>query len=278
MSDTLLVFGANGQIGGELARLLQAGGHHVRAAGRQANGPGQVAVDLAAGTGLDAAFDGVQRAFLMAPPGYAQQDRLLKPAIDAAVRAGVRHAVLLSAMGANADPAAPMRQAELHLEQSGLSWNILRPNWFMQNFHTFWLPGIQATGNILLPVGDAKGSFIDTRDIAAVAASLLTRDDLRNQDFDLTGAEALDHHAVARILSAAAGRPIGYQDIPPEAMRSALLGAGLPPDYTEFLLLILGFFKAGYSERTTDWVQRITGRAPRTLAQYAADHRQVWQG
>jgi len=200
-----------------------------------------------------------------------------KPAIDAAKRAGVRHVVLLSAMGANADPSAPMRQAELHLEQSGLAWNTLRPNWFMQNFHTFWLPAIQATGNILLPVGSAKGSFIDTRDIAAVAAALLTGEAWRNQDFDLTGPEALDHDQVARILSDAAGRSIGYQDIPPEAMRSALLGAGLPADYTEFMLVILGFFKAGYAERITGAVQQITGRAPRTLAQYAADHRSAWQ-
>jgi uncharacterized protein YbjT (DUF2867 family) len=274
---TTLVIGATGHIGGELTRLLQAAGHTVRQATRTARARGQVALDLATGAGLDAAFDGVQSAFLMAPPGHAQQHLLLNPAIDAAKRAGVQHVVLLSAMGANADPSAPMRQAELHLEQSGLAWNTLRPNWFMQNFHTFWLPAIQATGNILLPVGNARGSFIDTRDIAAVAAALLTANTLRNQDFDLTGPEALDHDAVARILTGAAGRTIGYQDIPPDAMRSALLDAGLPADYTEFMLLILGYFKAGYSERTTNAVQQITGRAPRTLAQYAADHRSAWQ-
>jgi uncharacterized protein YbjT (DUF2867 family) len=274
---TTLVIGATGHIGGELTRLLQGSGHTVRQATRTARAPGQVALDLATGAGLDAAVDGVQSAFLMAPPGHAQQHLLLNPAIDAAKRAGVQHVVLLSAMGANADPSAPMRQAELHLEQSGLAWNTLRPNWFMQNFHTFWLPAIQATGNILLPVGAAKGSFIDTRDIAAVAAALLTSNTLRNQDFDLTGPEALDHDAVARILSDAAGRTIGYQDIPADAMRSALLGAGLPADYTDFMLLILGYFKAGYAQRTTDAVQQITGRAPRTLAQYAADHRSAWQ-
>ena len=62
-----------------------------------------------------------------------------------------------------------------------------------------------------------------------------------------------------------------------DSLRSALLGAGLPADYTDFMLLILGYFKAGYSERTTNAVQQITGRAPRTLAQYAADHRSAWQ-
>lgn len=122
----------------------------------------------------------------------------------------------------------------------------------------------------------AKGSFIDARDIAAVAAELLVSDRFNGQDFDLTGAEALDHHQVAALLTQAAGKPIGYADIPPEALREGLLAAGLPADYADFLLLILSYFKAGYSERTTDAVQTITGRAPRTLAKYAADYKNAW--
>jgi uncharacterized protein YbjT (DUF2867 family) len=275
---TTLVIGATGHIGGELSYLLKAAGHSVREATRTPRTPDLVALDLVTGAGLATAFEGVQSAFIMSPPGHAQMHTLLNPAIDAARQAGVQHVVLLSAMGANADSSAPLRQAELHLEQSGLDWNTLRPNWFMQNFHTFWLPGIKATGNILLPVGQAKGSFIDARDIAAVAAALLTGTALRNQGFDLTGPEAMDHDAVAHTLSDAAGRTIGYQDIPPEAMRSALLDAGLAADYIDFMLLILGYFKAGYSERITDTVQKITGHAPRSLAQYAAEHREFWQG
>jgi hypothetical protein len=61
-------------------------------------------------------------------------------------------------------------------------------------------------------------------------------------------------------------------------LRGGLLQAGLPADYVEFLLLILGYFKAGYSERTTDAVQTVLGRAPRTLAQYAKDYRAAWAG
>ena len=76
----------------------------------------------------------------------------------------------------------------------------------------------------------------------------------------------------------ASGRAIGYQDIPPEAMLQGLLGAGLPRPYAEFLVLILGFFKAGYSERTTDAVQTITGRAPRGIEAYVSDYRAAWLG
>lgn len=274
---TTLVTGASGQIGSTLAHLLAAQGQTVRrATSRTPSQPGEVPLNLATGEGLAAALAGVDQLFLMAPPGYAHQHELLIPAIDAAQAAGVRKVLLLSAMGANADENIPLRRAELHLERSGLAWNVIRPNWFMQNFHTFWLHGIQTQGQIFLPVGDAKGSFIDTRDIAAVAARLLSSDDFVNAAHDLTGSEALDHTQVAAILSQAAGRPIGYTDIPEDAMRQGLLGAGLPADYTEFLLVILGAFKAGFAERITDGVQRITGQAPIRFEQYAQDFKAHW--
>jgi uncharacterized protein YbjT (DUF2867 family) len=272
-----LVIGASGTVGSELSRLLAEQGHEVRrATSRPATQPGQVQLDLVSGQGLREAFDGVDRAFLLAPPGHSRQDLLLKPLIDEARSRGLRRVVLMSAMGANADEAAPLRQAELHLERSGLAWNVIRPNWFMQNFHTFWLKGIVEQGRIFLPVGQAKGSFIDARDIAAVAAALLSRDEFADRDFDLTGGEALDHDEVAAILSRETGRTILFEDIPPAAMLEGLLQAGLPREYAEFLVLILGFFKAGYAERITDAVQQITGHAPRGFAAYAKDHRAAW--
>jgi uncharacterized protein YbjT (DUF2867 family) len=235
-----------------------------------------VQVDLVSQAGLKTALAGVDRAFFLAPPGHANQEALLAPLIDEAKARGLQRVVLMTAMGANADENAPMRKAERRLEASGLGFNIIRPNWFMQNFNTFWLHGIQTAGQILLPVGAAKGSFIDARDIAAVAARLLTTDAFANRDFDLTGPRALDHTEVASILTQATGKTIGFTDITPEAMLQGLLGAGLPKDYAEFLVLILGFFKAGYAERTTDAVQQTTGQAPRTIEQYAKDYRSSW--
>ena len=275
--STILVIGASGTVGSTLCTLLKDAGHTVRrATSRAPAAPDQVQLDLLTQQGVAAALDGVGAAFVLAPPGHVRQDLLIKPFIDTARAAGVRKLVLMSAMGANAFEAAPLRQAELHLEASGLAWNIVRPNWFMQNFNTFWLHGIQTQGKILLPTGQAKGSFIDARDIAAVAAVLLTTTQHERQAFDLTGAEALDHTQVAAVLSEATGRRITYEEVTPEVMRSGLLQAGLPADYSDFLLMILGAFKDGHAERTSDAVQRITGREPGTLAQYAHDHKAAW--
>jgi uncharacterized protein YbjT (DUF2867 family) len=274
---TTLVIGANGQIGSALVPLLTAQGQTVRrATSRAASAPLEIQVNMATREGLSDALAGADQMFLMAPPGFANQHELLIPAIDAAQAAGVRKVLMLSALGSDADDSIPLRRAEMHLERSGLAWNVIRPNWFMQNFNTFWLHGIQTDGQIFLPAGNAKGSFIDARDIAAVAAKLLSSDEFVNAAHDLTGSESLDHTQVAAILSKATGRTIGYTDIPEDAMRQGLLGAGLPADYAEFLLSILGIFKAGFADRITDTVRQITGHEPIRMEQYAQDFKAHW--
>lgn len=276
MSKTLVI-GANGGVGTHLVQLLKERGVSVRkGTSRPTSEDDEVHINLVTGAGIENAFKGADRAFLLSPPGHTNQDELMQPLIDEARRAGLKKVVLMTAMGANADPAAPLRKAEIYLEQSGLSHNIIRPNWFMQNFNTYWIGSILSEHKIVLPAGAAKGSFIDTRDIAAVAASLLLRHDVDNRDFDLTGPIALDHTEVAKLLSKETGRSITYQDTTPEAFRPVLLAAGLPPAYAEMLLTILGFFKAGYAERTTDAVQTLTGKAPRRFEEYAKDHRSAW--
>jgi uncharacterized protein YbjT (DUF2867 family) len=223
------------------------------------------------------AFEGVQRAFLLAPPGYADQHAVLRPLIDEAQRRKLEKVVLMTALGANAVESAPLRRAEIALEQSGLPYAIVRPNWFMQNFHTFWLHGINTQGKILLPAGKARTSFIDARDIADVVVRLLTTDDLNNQAFDITGPQALDHDEVAAILSRVTGKTIRYQEITPQQMNQALLDAGLPADYAAFLVMILGFLAQGYSAGVNDQVEKLTGRQPRRFEAYAQENRTLWQ-
>lgn len=274
---TTLVIGATGTVGSALVPELHARGHQVRRATRQARDAGDVVVDLTSGAGLDHALQGTDRLFLMAPPGHTHQDQLLGPVITAAARHGVGKIVLMTAMGVDADPSAPLSRVEAQLRQSGIPAAILRPNWFMQNFHTFWMGAIAATGEVQLPVGDAKASFIDARDIAAVAAVLLDRPDNEPEAYDLTGPEALDHATATRLISTAASRHIGFRDIDPETMRHALHAAGLPPDYSEFLLLILGYLKLGYAERTTPHVAQLLGRPARDFAGYARDYAAAWR-
>jgi uncharacterized protein YbjT (DUF2867 family) len=276
--DLVLVVGGTGLIGSELIKQLKAQGYRTRSTTSKAINPSEelVQVNLSTGEGIKAAFEGVDRAFLLSPPGYADQYAMLAPLIQESKRRGLKKVVLMTAMGANANEAAPFRKAELDLEKSGLSYNIIRPNWFLQNFNSFWVHGINQQGKILLPAGTAKVSFIDARDISAVAAKLLANSELDGKDFDLTGSEAVDHAQVAQAIAKVAGRKVEYQEISPVDFKNALVGAGFPEGYVDFLVLIFGFLKEGYSAGITTNVEQITGKAPRTLDQYVNDFKNSW--
>lgn len=275
--DLYLVIGASGTVGAEIVRLLKSQGHDVRTTtSKTAQGTGDVHLNLTNGQGLSEAFHGVTHAFILSPPPHVDQYKLISPLISEAKLQKLKKVVLMTAMGANANEAAPFRRAEIELEKSGLAYNIIRPNWFMQNFNTFWLNGIRTQRKIYLPAGQAKTSFIDARDISAVATALLTSDQFNNRDFDLTGSEAIDHDEAARHISKTTDQNITYQEIKPEDFNAGLRAAGLPSDYSDFLTMIMGFLREGYNAGVNENVKLITGRAPISFAQYAADHKRYW--
>jgi len=274
----VLVVGASGTVGSNLVKNLRAKGHDVvRATSSTTPGRDQVHLNLVTRVGLDQVFDGIERAFFLSPPGHTNQHELLIPLIDKAREKKLDKVVLMTAIGVNASDEIPLRKAEIRLEQSGVPYNIIRPNWFMQNFNTYWIKGILESDTIFLPAGhEAKASFIDARDIAAVAAALLDSHQFDGQDFDLTGSESLTHDEVAELIAKVTGKPVRFQDITPEAFLDNLLEAGLPPDYAQFMLVIFGYLKQGANERRTDAVEKITGQKPIRFEQYAKDHRQAW--
>lgn len=276
--DLILVTGASGTVGQELTKILREQGYHLRLlTGQSPKNSDSVQVRLETGEGLDQAFEGVTHAFLLSPPGYADQYKLLSPMIEKAKKHQLKKVVLMTAMGANAVDSSPFRRAEIELEKSGIPFNIIRPNWFMQNFNTFWIQGIKEQKKIFLPAGSASVSFIDARDIAAVAAQLLTSNDLNNKAFDLTGPAAINHDQVALAISKATGDAITYQEITPETLKKGLLGAGLPSDYVDFLLMILSYLKAGYNAQVHDTVKFILKREPLSIERYSEDYVKLWK-
>lgn len=276
--EKYLIIGASGNVGSEIVKILKDQKKEIiTTTSKKTNSHKEsVYANLLTKEGFEQAFEGVTRAFFMSPAGYADQYQILSPLIQEAKNRKIEKVVLMTAMGADASDESPMRKAELELIHSGISYNIIRPNWFMQNFNTFWVSTIKEQGKILLPVAESKTSFIDTNDIAAVAAKLLTNDDFSNKDFVLTGPQSLSHDEVASIISEVTGKKITFNDINPDILKENLLKAGLPKDYTDFLLTILTYVKAGYNAPVTDNVKLILGREPKNFLQYAKAHITSW--
>lgn len=277
----VLVVGGSGLVGSKIIENLKREGHQVRATtsknSSNVNGVEQIKANLFTGEGLAEAFNGIERAFILSPGGYADQYGVFSRLITEAKRNKLQKVVMMTAMGVDAAPESPMRRAEVELENSGLAYNIIRPNWFMQNFHTFWAHGIKTQNKILLPAGTAKVSFIDTRDISDVASKLLFDDSRNNQALVLTGPEAIDHSQAAKSISEFTGKQVSYVEIQPQEFKAGLLGAGLKEDYVDFMLIIIGALKAGYSAPVTDNVEKILGRKPRDFQSYARDYREALQ-
>lgn len=275
MSQKILVLGATGNVGQPLVQALLARGQHVKAASRSGKpvaGAEGVVFDYARPETFHAAFDGVDRAYVMLPGGHVNSKELLLPVIQAAAARGVK-VVLQTVFGVDADDAIPYRQVEIALERSGTPYVILRPNWFSDNFHNFWKAGIDH-GQIALPAGTGKSSFIDVRDIAESAAVALTTDRFDGQSFNLTGPEAVSYADAAQLLSEVAGKPVRYVPIDDSAFVEALTGAGVARDYADFLASIFHPVREGWTAAVTDHVQTLTGHAPRSLATYVRDNAQ----
>jgi len=178
----ILVFGATGHIGGELISILSSEGVPsvavTRAPSRERPLPGirWAKADLAEPASVDGLLRDVKTMFLLTGNG-ADLATLQVTAIRAAAKAGVEYVVKLSALGASDRSKSPIGRAHYEAEQeliaSGMRWVILRPHVFMQNLLD-QLPAIVREGRIFAASGDGKVPFIDTRDIAAVAAVTLT--------------------------------------------------------------------------------------------------------
>ncbi|EKO3384160.1 SDR family oxidoreductase [Vibrio fluvialis] len=271
--NKVLVLGASGHVGQPLVAELLAKGEQVKAASRSGKAFGAaegVVFDFADPTTFDAAFDGVDRAYVMLPGGYVESKSLLEPVIQAAAERNVK-VVFQSVLGVDADDSIPYRQVEIALENSGVPYVILRPNWFADNFHTYWKAGIDQ-GVIGVPAGEGKSSFIDVRDIASSAAAALTTNRFDNQAFNLTGPEALSYAQAAQKISAALGKPVVYQAMEEGAFCDLLKSVGVPADYAEFLTSIFYPVREGWTAGVSEAVATLTGKAPRSLDEYIADH------
>src|SRR5204862_2760380 len=114
--------------------------------------------------------------------------------------------------------------SEQHIRESGLAFTFLRSNSFMQNFITYFPP---RGGAIYLPWGNGTASFVDARNIASVAAEVLTSDGHEGKIYTLTGPATLGSAEVARILSEMTGREFKYIDVHEAAGRDGMLVAGV---------------------------------------------------
>jgi len=284
MAQTILVTGATGTVGNEVIKQLLEKGVFIRAGVRnpaKARGYGWPDVDIVAfdynkPETFSTALTGVDKVFLVAPPMATNAPDMMIPMIHKARELGVKGIVNLSAMGVEQDDNIPLRQVEIALEKSGLDYTLLRPNWFMQNCHTFMLESIKEQQAIYVPAADSKTAFIDVRDIAAVAVEALVTDDHNQKAYTLTGDDAFDHYHMAEVLSNVSGKTINYHAIDDDALRSGMKAQNLPESAIEYFSMLYNYVRKGVYAVVTPEVESVLGRKPIHFEQYAEDYKDYW--
>jgi uncharacterized protein YbjT (DUF2867 family) len=290
MSHTILVTGATGTVGSEVVKALANRGLTVRAGVhsiikgdrlKQLNPEVQlVEIEYARPETLHVALTGVSRVFMVTPFSDDQVE-IGKRIIDAAKQAGVEQIVRLSVVGAEAKPGIQLgrwhREVEEYLEQSGLAYTLLRPGGFMQNFLHYNGDSIRQEGRLYLPIGEGQVNYIDVRDIAAVAATVLsaTGSEHYGQAYTLTGPAAVSGTDVAAAIGQATGHPVSYVDVPEEAAAQAMAAA--PAWLRDSMLELNRLYKAGHAAGTSPAVEQLTACPPRSISQFAQDFHQQFQ-
>jgi uncharacterized protein YbjT (DUF2867 family) len=271
VSRPVLVCGAAGTVGRAVLGALRRRGMPSIALVRSAEAADKVrplasevrTADMADDPAVSQALTGVESVLLLTKPSPTQlalEERLIR----ALRSAGVRRVVRISVIGADAQAASPVRrwhgEAERQLAASGLNAVSLRANFFMQNFLGM-RAAIAAKGRFSLPLGNARVSMVDVRDIGDAAARLL--EDAASSpgaSIDLTGPRALSMDEAATLIGQVWGCPCSYRDLPIDQFEAAMLRNGSPPWLAQALGDLYSDMQAGLNTAVNDDLGAVLGR------------------
>lgn len=275
----IFVTGATGTIGSSTVKALKARGARFKVGTRspdklKGSGVDAVAFDWDKPETYASALQGVEKVFILTPLSDKQTE-YTQALVDAAKKAGVKHLVKLSVMGADAEPGIFLgrqhKASENAMKASGLAWTMLRPTFFMENFVNFYGVDPKKDSQVYLPHGQGKAAWVDGRDIGEVAAAVMTTPGHEGKVYDLTGPEALGAQEVLDLFSQALGHKYTYVDVPEAAAQKAMADAGGPKWMVDGLLELHHIVKQGWSTATATGVKDVLGRPARSFKEYVKD-------
>jgi uncharacterized protein YbjT (DUF2867 family) len=282
----ILVTGATGHVGSEVERLLRGRGLAVRAfvrdEARAKAGLGDVELaigDFGDRASLGRALDGATDVLLSCPNGPRQVE-WESNVIDASKAAGVKRIVKISTVGA--EVGSPLAfwdwhgRSEQYLKQSGVSWVILHGGFYYTNLVMMADP-IKMMNKVLAPAPNARVGMVDPRDVAVAAAEIIASPGHEGETVTITGPESLTFEKVAADLSVATGRDIDFVAPPVEMARAGMIAGGIPESDADILIVLYRLMNEGAGAVTTNTFRALTGREPRSFAEFARENASAFQ-
>ena len=278
----ILVTGATGKTGSATAKSLSDMGEKFRVLIRneakkqelESLGAEVIIGSIENVEAVEQSMDGIDTVLILLPNSEGQL-KLEKQLVDSAKQSGAKKIVKMSSIEATPDATSPILklhlESEEYIKQSGLSWTMVKPNFYMQNLLAS-AGTIKDQGKIFLPMGEGKTGMIDTTDVGKVLAKVLSEDGHESMNHEITGPEILSFYEVAEIFSQVLGTEVDYVDVPLAAYKETL-GQFLTNQW--HLDAVIDLFKGiaeGGIEEKTDTFNALMGDAPKSLAQFVTEN------
>jgi uncharacterized protein YbjT (DUF2867 family) len=276
---TYLITGATGDVGSKVVHHLLQRGERPRVFARSAQKANALfgtrvdvfVGDLAQPETMRPALEGADKLFLVnSGPQIPVHD---EQAAKAAKAAGVRHLVKLSSMDVQHGLAigAWHELGEAAIRASGIAFTFVQPTGFMANLLA-WARSIKAEGIVSASTGEGRRAFIHSEDIAAVATAALTTDEYDGKSLPITGPQALTFAEATATIASTVGRRLTFQPISDDEARQRYAPISGSAEETEAHVCLWRAIREGRLAAVTDNVQRILGRKPLTLQQWAVEN------
>lgn len=277
---TILVTGASGNIGRCVVRQLVGAGQRVRAMSRADI---EVGVEVRYGdferpASWANALEGIRRVYLFsaAPEGF------IEAAVSAKVERFVTHSAAAAGFEEHDNKTAVgrhlneergfHRDLERAVEASGAEWTHVRPGLLAANAFG-WAEQLCAEGVVRGPYAAAGYPWVHEVDVAEIAVAALVTDDHLGAAYTLTGPAKVSQAEQVQAISAAVGRELSYQEIGEDEALAQWHKEGLDRGTAQWLLELYADAVEGCGALPpTTTYEELTGRSPRTFAQWARDH------
>lgn len=268
------ISGASGQLGKSVvAALLERGGHEVVAISRTPeNAPAGTQGrfgDYNQPGSLAAAYAGLDRLLIIPTSDLGRGRRAAQnvAAIDAAVQAGVGHITFMSAAGTRREEepsvGASYWQGEQRLIATAPAWSILRMNYYAEALAQEAQMSLER--GALTGLAENRVAFVARDDVAAAAAGILSTEGHDGAIYNATGPERLSGAERAALVAEVTGKPMAFVTITEEQLRGGMAHMGLPEDVINVVASIQAAFAAGAFDVLSGDLERLSGRAPKTL-------------
>jgi NAD(P)H dehydrogenase (quinone) len=290
MSETILITGAAGQLGQRVIHHLietyKVPAATIIAATRSPEKLGELAAkgivtrkaDFDDPAGLVAAFSGVDRLLIISTDALAVPGQRLtqhKAAVDAAIKAGVKHIAYTSMPSPDKSLvtfAPDHLGTENAIKASGIGYTILRNAWYLDNYLHGMPHNLQA-GKWYTSTGDGKVSNISRDDCAIAIAGALASGTKDSALYTLTGTQSLNASEIAAIVAEATGKPLEVVNVNDEQLGQGMKGAGLPDFVADMLVSADANIRAGNFDLVTNDFNKLTGKVPQSLKAFFVEHK-----